>query len=206
MSQPTGKPHFDLSGGNLALDFINTVSKRPTAQPIERLTDYKHLVFFGLQSNLYPHAAVNYLYTQGERFPGRGKSALQKAIEFREALFAIFSAVAEHRAVPGNSLMRLSFMLQEAMSQGRIVHDGRRFAWQWTRMNDHLESVLWPIARAAADLLLSPELEHVRMCASEECAWFFMDHTKNHRRRWCDMKTCGNRVKARRHYQRVKAK
>ena len=56
MSQPSSKSHFDLSGGNLALDFVNTVSNRPAAEPIERLTDYNHLVFFGLESNLYPHA------------------------------------------------------------------------------------------------------------------------------------------------------
>jgi predicted RNA-binding Zn ribbon-like protein len=205
MSPPAGKPHFDLSGGNLALDFVNTVSHRPTAEPIERLSDYNRLVFFGLESNLYPMQNVNYLYMRAGQAPGAGKNALHKAIEFREVLFAIFTAVVEHRAVPGNALTRLSLMLQEAMAHGRLVHDGRRFKWEWTSMSTVLESVLWPIARAAADLLLSDELEHVRMCASDDCAWLFIDKTKNQRRRWCDMKTCGNRVKARRHYQRVKA-
>lgn len=205
MSQPEGKKHFDLSGGNLALDFINTVSNRPAAHPIDRLVDYRYLVFFGLQENLYPNAAVDHLYIRAGRNPGAGKSALQKAIEFREVLFAIFSAVVEHRAIPGNALQKFSFTLQEAMSQVKIVHDGHRFIWQWMRMNEVLESAMWPIARAAADLLLSDELEHVRMCASDQCAWFFVDRTKNHRRRWCDMKTCGNRVKARRHYEKAKA-
>ena len=201
MSQPAGKSHFDLSGGNLALDFVNTVSNRPTAEPIERLTDYNHLVFFGLESNLYPMRSVDHLYMRAGQAPGVGKGALQKAIQFREALFAIFSAVVEHRA-----LQQLTLMLQEAMAHGRLVHSGHRFAWEWTSMNIHLESALWPIARAAADLLLSDELQHLRMCASDDCAWLFIDRTKNHRRRWCDMKTCGNRVKARRHYQRVNSK
>src|SRR5215472_4967940 len=155
MSQPSGKSHFDLSGGNLALDFINTVSNRPSAHPTERLADYNHLVFFGLQENLYPDAAVNELHIKAGGFPGRGKNALQKAIECRETLFAIFSAVVERRAIPDKALQKFSVMLQEALSQVKIVHDGHRFIWQWMRMNDHLESVLWPIARAAADLLLS---------------------------------------------------
>lgn len=197
--------HFDLSAGNLALDFINTVSNRGSAHPTERLVDHNHLVFFGLEEKLYPHDSVNALYSKAGRFPGTGKAALQKAIEFREALFAIFSAVVEHRAAPGNALRQLSSKVQEAFNQGLLVHNGRRFSWQWRLMNHDLESVLWPIARAAADLLLSDDLEHVRMCASKECAWFFLDRTKNHRRRWCDMKTCGNRVKARRHYQKAKA-
>jgi len=206
MSQPSSKSHFDLSGGNLALDCVNTVSNRPAAEPIERLTDYNHLVFFGLESNLYPHAMVNDLYIRAGRLPGMAKNALLKAIQFREALFAIFSAVVEHRAIPGNALQQLTLILQEGMANGRLVHNGHLFAWEWTSMNIHLESALWPVARAAADLLLSDELENVRMCASDECAWLFIDRTKNHRRRWCDMKTCGNRVKARRHYQRMNSK
>lgn len=206
MLQPASKTHFDLSGGNLALDFVNTVSDRPTAESTEKLINYNHLVFFGLESNLYPHAMVDNLYSKAGRAPGLATNALQKAIQFREDLFAIFTAVVEHRAIPGNALAKLTLMLQEAMAHGCLVHNGRRFVWEWVDMNSYLESVLWPVARAAADLLLSDELVHLRMCASDECAWLFLDRTKNQRRRWCDMKTCGNRVKARRHYERLKAR
>lgn len=206
MSQPESKPHFDLSGGNLALDFVNTVSDRPTAEPSERLVSYNRLVLFGLESNLYPHGMVDNLYSKAGRAPGLATNALQKAIQFREDLFAIFSAVVEHRAIPGNPLAKLTFLLQEAMAHGRLVHNGRRFVWEWVDMNFYLESVVWPVARAAADLLLSDEIAHLRMCASDECAWLFLDRTKNQRRRWCDMKTCGNRVKARRHYERLRSK
>jgi predicted RNA-binding Zn ribbon-like protein len=64
--------------------------------------------------------------------------------------------------------------------------------------------VLWPVARSASELLTSDDLAYVRGCASETCAWLFLDKTKNHGRRWCEMKTCGNRDKARRYYQRQK--
>src|SRR5438270_478076 len=37
------------------------------------------------------------------------------------------------------------------------------------------------------------------------CAWLFLDTTKNHSRRFCTMKECGNRAKQRRHYQRKRA-
>jgi predicted RNA-binding Zn ribbon-like protein len=146
------------------------------------------------------------LYMQAGQAPGLAKTTLQKAIQFRENLFAIFSAVVQHRAIPDNALAQLTFMLQEAAAHGRLVYVNRQFVWEWVGMNASLESLLWPIARAAADLLLSDVFKHLRMCASDECAWLFLDKTKNQRRRWCDMKTCGNRVKARRHYQRVKAK
>jgi predicted RNA-binding Zn ribbon-like protein len=203
MSQPVTKSQFDLSSGNLALDFVNTVSYRPTLA-IERLPEYRYLVAFGMQSGVYARGTEPVFMGSGQA-PGLGKSALQRAIQFREALYAIFSAIVDHRAVPGNALALLNARLQEAMSHGRLVPANRRLVWEWIAMDTHLESLLWPIARAAADLLLSDDLAHLRMCAAPDCAWLFLDHTKNQRRRWCDMKVCGNRVKARRFYERVKA-
>jgi predicted RNA-binding Zn ribbon-like protein len=203
MSQPAVKTHFELSGGNLALDFANTVSKRPTAHSIERLSEYRLLVLFATESGVYKN--TDRLFMTAGSAPGQAKTALQKAIQFREALFAIFSAVAEHRAIPDNALQRLNLMLEEAAAHGRIVFRDRRFVWEWVNLDHYLDSLLWPVAQAAADLLLSDELGQLRMCAAEDCAWLFLDRTKNQRRRWCDMKVCGNRVKARRHYQRMKA-
>jgi predicted RNA-binding Zn ribbon-like protein len=202
MSQAQTKFKFDLSGGNLALDFANTVSFRLT-DATERLVDYNHLVFFGMQSGVY--SFPEHLFAIAGESPGLGKSALQKAIQFREALYAIFSAVAEHRAIPGNALALLNVMLQEAAEHGRLVYRDRRFVWEWMYMDSYLDSLLWPIARAAADLLMSDEIQNVRICAAKDCGWLFVDRTKNRRRRWCDMKVCGNRVKARRHYQRMRA-
>ena len=203
MSQPQTKTHFDLSGGNLALNFTNTVSDRPTPHAREKLYDYNRLVFFGIDSGVLTHA--DRLFALAGESPGRGKNALQKATQFREALYDIFSAVVEHRAVPGNSLTFLNVMLLEAAEHGRLIYRDRRFVWEWMHMDSYLDSLLWPIARAAADLLMSDEIHNVRLCAAQDCGWLFVDRTKNRRRRWCDMKVCGNRVKARRHYQRAKA-
>lgn len=203
MSPTAVKTQFDLSGGNLALDFANTVSNRPTQHAIERLTDYARLVLFGVESGVYKN--TDRLFMAAGRAPGQGKTALQKATQFREALFAIFSAIVEHRTIPDVALMRLNLMLQEASAHGRIIFRDRRFVWEWINMDQHLDSVLWAVARSASELLLSGELSRLRMCAADDCAWLFLDRTKNQRRRWCDMKVCGNRVKARRHYERVKA-
>jgi predicted RNA-binding Zn ribbon-like protein len=42
----------------------------------------------------------------------------------------------------------------------------------------------------------------LRACANPECALFLIDHSKPNKARWCSMATCGNRMKARRHYER----
>ena len=202
MAEQHPQTEFDLSGGNLALDFANTVSKRPTRHPIERLTDYRDLVAFGMESCVYPPRAPTRLYAMARETPVRGQGVLETAIQFREAVFSIFSAVAGRRPVPGGALELLNVRLQLSAEHGGIVRRGRHFQWEWIGMDSHLDSVLWPIARTAADLLISGDLVHLRICGSEECDWLFLDKSKNQRRRWCDMKTCGNRVKARRYYER----
>jgi predicted RNA-binding Zn ribbon-like protein len=65
--------------------------------------------------------------------------------------------------------------------------------------------MLAPILRSTAELLTSPALARVRECDSDTCWWLFLDGSKSGTRRWCDMKVCGNREKARRHHKRHKA-
>jgi len=44
----------------------------------------------------------------------------------------------------------------------------------------------------------------LRSCANDECQLFLIDHSKPNRARWCSMAVCGNRLKARRHYERTR--
>ena len=203
MSEARPKFVFDLSGGNLALDFANTVSERPTPAAKERLNEYRDLLFFGKQCSVYTTGAFERLYAKVVQAPEQAEQVLKEAIRLREALFAVFSAVAERHPVPTDALGLLTIAAQNSASHERLVQKGNCFQWEWIGMDVYLESVLWPVTRAALDLLLSEELSNLRICASDACAWLFLDKTKNHRRRWCDMKICGNRVKAKRHYERA---
>jgi hypothetical protein len=61
------------------------------------------------------------------------------------------------------------------------------------------------IAVSAMSILMDRrEWERLKMCPAHDCGWLFIDETKNSRRRWCSMETCGNRAKATRHYARQK--
>jgi predicted RNA-binding Zn ribbon-like protein len=79
------------------------------------------------------------------------------------------------------------------------------FGWSWTDDPVSLDMPLWPVTRSAADLLTSSDLRSLRLCAADTCAWLFLDTSRNGSRRWCSMRTCGNRAKARRHHARVRA-
>jgi predicted RNA-binding Zn ribbon-like protein len=44
--------------------------------------------------------------------------------------------------------------------------------------------------------------DRLRRCDDQGCGWLFLDTTRNHSRRWCSSRDCGNRDRARRHYTR----
>jgi predicted RNA-binding Zn ribbon-like protein len=54
------------------------------------------------------------------------------------------------------------------------------------------------------DTLAKQSPGRLRPCANDECRLFLIDHTKGNTARWCSMAVCGNRMKARRHYQRAR--
>jgi predicted RNA-binding Zn ribbon-like protein len=60
---------------------------------------------------------------------------------------------------------------------------------------ERVESLLVPVAQAVAVLLTEGDFSLVRQCEGSECVLWFYDHTKAHRRRWCSMALCGNRMK-----------
>ena len=71
-------------------------------------------------------------------------------------------------------------------------------AWQWGRFSKEAELPVWILAERAAQLMLSDAMQRVRACGADTCRWLFLDTSRNHTRRWCNMKVCGNRMKARR--------
>nr|WP_319384723.1 ABATE domain-containing protein [uncultured Roseibium sp.] len=55
--------------------------------------------------------------------------------------------------------------------------------------------LLVPIAQQISELLTKTDCRLTRNCAGPACTFWFTDVTKNRKRRWCDMKLCGNRAK-----------
>jgi predicted RNA-binding Zn ribbon-like protein len=78
------------------------------------------------------------------------------------------------------------------------------YARTFVTVGDAFAGLMVPIVDAAADTLVTGSLDRVRRCADGRCPRVFLDTTKNGRRRWCDMATCGNRAKAQRHRDRAK--
>jgi len=193
---------FELTGGRLCLDFTNTVEDRPSDHPHELFNNYSDLVTWSSQAQVLSDQEAQQLLAGAERQPGEASSVLAQAIAVREAIYRIFKAVAQDEMPESDDLVSLSTAIAEAMIHALIVPTAGGFTWEWVDTEVNLDRMLWPVVRSAEDLLISDELDAVRVCASDTCNWLFMDTSKNHSRRWCDMKSCGNRAKARRYYSR----
>ena len=170
-----------LIGGRLVLDFLNTADwSREGAvvhEKLETLEDTKvWMRAVGLPALHLPAAAAEL----------RG---------FRSTLRAMFLAPGD----AGEGLEGLNATLQGLAGDVLVRAEDSGIAYARGM------SLQQAIAISAASVLADPrETARVKRCPAEDCGWLFFDETKNARRKWCSMETCGNRAKARRNYERSK--
>lgn len=199
MPQKSEKP-FQLVAGHLALDFVNTLDDVYAPDgPKELLGAYEDLLRFAEQTGISSVEDCERLRSHVSLTASA--AAVREAHILRSCLTRIFGALAEGAALGPEELHCLNSFLPDALRHRRIDGMGD-LHWAWD--NDVAEATgpLWPIIVGAAELLISDERQYVKACSSETCRWLFLDTSKNRTRRWCDMKLCGNRAKAREHYRR----
>lgn len=172
--------------GSLPLDFTNTVSWHTGPEPYDHLQTAQDLADWAGQAAIPA--------------PVGTPDTLAAARALREALFCTFLAVANESSPESGDLELVNGHLRVAMGHAQLTPD---LAWGWDDESSP-DVVLWTIARQGADLLASPDLRAVSVCQADNCGWLFLD--RRHLRRWCTKEGCGNRAKAARHYQRVKAR
>jgi len=196
--------HYDPVGGNLALDLANTANRASRPEPRDKLHRYADVVVWGERTGLIDDDRGRALRAEALRRPADAEAALARTVELREALYRIFSAVGDGATPPDGDVRTLDGFLREGAAHRCLTRVDEAWTWRWEGGDEPLEQHLWPTAWAAADLLTEGDLARVKECDNETCTWLFVDMSKNRSRRWCDMKDCGNRAKARRHYRRTR--
>lgn len=188
---------IELVGGDLSLDFVNTIGGIRSGVCEDKLVSYEDLLEWVSLSGALSPARRSALAAAARKDRRGASAALARAKWIRETLHDSFLALANLRAVPRTALEELNALLGPAMSHAQIHRHERCYEWGWDD-SVALGAPLWPVLRAAGELLVSGEWAKLRECASESCGWLFLDASKNQSRRWCDMKGCGNRAKVRR--------
>lgn len=197
-------PSFSLVGGRLCLDFCNTQVDR-RGVPVELLESYTDLVAWSSRTGILNAEEATRLKRSAARNRTAALSVLQRALALREALHDVFAPLAAGRRPRAGALDTLNAELASAMARSQVVPTETGFTWLWAEGGRALDCMVWPVARSAADLLTAGELDALRECRGPACGWLFLDTSRNRSRVWCDMKVCGNRAKAKRHHERVRA-
>lgn len=202
--QPKSQSFKKLLGGSLCLDFVNTVDWRGRPEPEETLHTYHDLIRWCRYVNILKQKDAETLSYQAKKYPSEARKALASAKNMREILYSILFSIADEKAPEHTDLADFNAYLSRAGVQSKIVWMEERFSWQPDDNKTALDWMIYPIIRSAAELLVSDDVKKVKGCGDRECGWLFLDTSRNQSRRWCDMKDCGNRAKARRFYRRKK--
>jgi len=201
---PAAEYAFDFSGGRLCLDFVNTVSAS-RATPKEHLITYLDLISWGRQAKVLDESDARHLTQLAKRRPDDAARTLDDARVLREAMFRIFCGAGDCGPQQPEDMEILNAALSRALSHVRLDATSEGCVRVWGDEVDAMDRMLWPVLRSAMDVLTSSEeRERIHKCENPTCDWLFMDTSRNHSRRWCDMKSCGNRAKAHRYYERHK--
>jgi predicted RNA-binding Zn ribbon-like protein len=193
-------PILEFSGGDLALDFANTWGDRGRPET-DRLQDFGDLLAFARQGGLVGPARAEGLARLAVRRTADAKAVLDGAIMLREALYRLLTGRSAGATGEKRDREVLNRAIREAYPHLELRALGEGLAWS-AEAAERLDAVLWPVVKAAAELLASPDQARVHECEATDCTWLFLDRNRTGKRRWCSMASCGNREKARRHYRR----
>jgi predicted RNA-binding Zn ribbon-like protein len=199
---------LSLETGWLCLDFANTLDWHASSNPQETLNSVADLIDWASQVGLIDASQARRAADYASVHPDEAARTLADGIVLREAIYRVFACHTGHRhpEKPDDADLELiSHWAGKAHQSLQIRLAGAKFEYTWAEGDGRLdlERPILAAAISAADLLTSDMAGRVGECADDRgCGSLFIDTSKNHSRRWCNMDGCGNRAKARRHFER----
>jgi predicted RNA-binding Zn ribbon-like protein len=185
---------------DLCLGFANTRYWRGTTAPSETLSNFGDLLRWLAEAAILPIAGMDWAGMD----TGTAGALFSEAIALRETIYRSFSALAFGEPVPAQDLAILNRALADAPARLALTDGPAGYFWETAAFTPSAAVLLAPVIWSAADLLTRADHRRIRRCANDQCLWLFVDESKTGTRRWCDMASCGNRAKSRRHYLKTK--
>ncbi|MEO8718724.1 MAG: CGNR zinc finger domain-containing protein, partial [Burkholderiales bacterium] len=165
----------------------------------EWITGFADLIDWLEAAEAFEGTQAARLRAEGARSPEAAQALWRRALRFREALGSVFLAKTERRSAAQADLATIHAEYARTASFGRLAPTAEGYEWGVDANAAALDAALRPLASSALELLTSSRLARLRRCGNETCYWLFLDETRNGSRRWCEMASCGNLMKVRRH-------
>jgi len=188
-----------LDGGELCLDFANTIHDRKAEEQRDYLGSVDDLVAWLEYSGGISKRQAGVLRDRTSAQPEASAKIYRRGIQLREAVFGIFSSLADRKEPQSEDLQLLNKCVEDALRARVLTHERGTINVAW-KDDSSPDTILGMIALSAFHLATSDRLSSVKLCP--RCHWLFLDKSKNQRRRWCSMETCGSNDKALNYYYR----
>jgi predicted RNA-binding Zn ribbon-like protein len=193
---------FVFVGDRLWLDFVNTDDIELGIRR-DALRDFGTLLEWLAEVGVIDHDRRIAIMRRAEQQPAGATAALLDARRVRSALRALAERGAASGDVRTDAVAEINRVLGRSAGTRRLeLSPDGVYTRNFVAGGDAFAALMMPIVDDGADSLIAGELGRVRSCNDPRCRRVFLDSTKNGRRRWCDMATCGNRAKAARHRAR----
>jgi predicted RNA-binding Zn ribbon-like protein len=187
-------------GNHPALDLVNTVAWRlDPDRTVDRLPDGPALVTWAAFAGLLDQAQAATFWSQLDEDPDAGRRAAAQVRGTRERLHRVLQPMAVGLEPAAADVAALHAGLLEALSRTEVT---ALMPLAWSTGLRSVTDLPDELALAAWRLLQHEDRRRLRQCQDDDCGWLFLDRTKNGSRVWCSSADCGNRSRARRHYQR----
>lgn len=188
----------------LWLDFVNTDDARRGAGS-DVLDDFSAFLSWLASMGALDLDRVSGILRRAEQQPAGAGAVLADARRVRVALRTLAECGGYLERSRLDALSEINRVLGRSAGTRRIdLRSDGRFVRTFAPVGDAFAGLMIPVVDSAGDALVTGELARVRRCVGARCTRVFLDVTKNGRRRWCDMATCGNRAKAARHRERLR--
>lgn len=141
--------------------------------------------------------------------PDASLASVERALpafrDLRDLIHDVTERLVDHGRPSTRQLQRLNRVMRDGLHYHRLepADDGASFTIG--QVGDHLDQARSAIAGSLAHYVADHDVDRLRICAADDCRWRFIDNSPAGRRRWCDMRTCGNRAKVAAHRQRRRA-
>lgn len=192
---------LNFIAGPVSLDFVNTAAwTEDGSLKSERLESFAAAIDWAVSAKALPGEVADGLHPLAQEQRRPAELALGRLRRFRQDLVDVVVPIAAGTRATPEAEDALARWFREAQANACLELIEGRFHFHVTKNASSLEILLWILAQDALRLLTTANLGRLRRCERDHCWWFFLDTSKSGRRRWCDMRACGNVTKARRYY------
>ena len=190
-----------LQGGDLSLDFVNTIDDRKIDERHDYLNSYQDLLLWLKKTNGISNNDINALKKESRTNKTEAQRAFKRLITVRENLHSIFTSIISDQSPDHITLAGFNTFLSKGLNKLSLQID-KKGVREIRKSNTDLDLPFYPVMKAAYNLLTSENLSRIKECSS--CGWIFLDKSKNNSRKWCSMQFCGSADKAKRYYRKKK--